>query len=75
LLKWAALIMHQKTVFHFHEAIKTEVMPLVNEIYSDQQKRLGLDAMRPWDTEAEPSDIAPLRPFTDGKDLLQKTIQ
>ncbi len=61
--------------FDFHEAVKSEVMPLVDEIYNEQKKRLGLDTMRPWDTEAEPADVAPLRPFTDGKDLLQKTIQ
>jgi oligoendopeptidase F len=30
--------------------------------------------MRPWDTEAEPAGIEPLRPFTDGKDLLKKSI-
>lgn len=61
--------------FDFHEAVKTEVLPLVNEIYFEQKKRLNLDSMRPWDTEAEPAGTEPLRPFTDGKDLLQKTIQ
>jgi oligoendopeptidase F len=61
--------------FNFHEAVKTEVLPLVNEIYAEQKKRLKLDTMRPWDTEAEPVGTEPLRPFTDGKDLLQKTIQ
>ena len=61
--------------FDFHEAVKSEVLPLVNEIYNSQKKRLDLDIMRPWDTEAEPSGIEPLRPFTDGKDLLKKSIQ
>lgn len=61
--------------FDFHEAVKTEVLPLVNEIYTEQKKRLKLDVMRPWDTEAEPLGTEPLRPFTDGKDLLHKTIQ
>jgi oligoendopeptidase F len=61
--------------FQFHEAVKTEVMPLVDEIYQYQQKKLGVDTMRPWDTEAEPAGIQPLRPFTDGKDLLEKTVQ
>jgi len=61
--------------FDFHEAVKSEVLPLVNEIYNAQKKRLDLDIMRPWDTEAEPSGIEPLRPFTDGKDLLKKSIQ
>jgi oligoendopeptidase F len=60
--------------FQFHEAVKKEVMPLVDQIYDEQKTRLGLDTMRPWDTEAEPAGIEPLRPFTDAKDLLQKSI-
>ncbi|MEY3577560.1 MAG: hypothetical protein RL394_1144, partial [Bacteroidota bacterium] len=59
--------------FQFHEAVKKEVLPLVNQIYQEQQQRLGLDNMRPWDTEAEPAGIEPLRPFTDGRDLLDKS--
>jgi oligoendopeptidase F len=49
-------------------------MPLMDEIYKHQQQRLSLDSLRPWDTEAEPAGTTPLRPFTDGKDLLAKTI-
>ena len=61
--------------FQFHEAVKKEVVPLVNQIYQEQQQRLGLDTMRPWDTEAEPAGIEPLRPFADGRDLLDKSIK
>jgi oligoendopeptidase F len=61
--------------FQFHEAVKKEVLPLVDKIYQEQQQRLGLDKMRPWDTEAEPAGIEPLRPFTDGRDLLDKSIK
>ena len=61
--------------FQFHDAVKKEVMPLVDEIYSHHKKRLGLETLRPWDTEAEPSGTAPLRPFTDGNDLLNKSIE
>jgi oligoendopeptidase F len=60
--------------FNFHDAVKEAVLPLINDIYTEQAKRLGIDKMRPWDTEAEPTGIAPLRPFTDGKDLLKKSI-
>jgi oligoendopeptidase F len=60
--------------FQFHEAVSREVMPLVDSIYEAQRKRLELDVMRPWDTEAEPAGISPLRPFTDGNDLLNKSI-
>lgn len=60
--------------FQFHEAVRLHVMPLVDDINKHQQDKLGIDTLRPWDTEAEPAGIAPLRPFTDGKDLLNKTI-
>jgi oligoendopeptidase F len=60
--------------FKFHDAVKEVVLPLINDIYKEQANRLGVDIMRPWDTEAEPAGIAPLRPFTDGKDLLKKSI-
>ena len=41
--------------FQFHEAVKLHVMPLVNQIYEDKKKKLGLDTLRPWDIEAEPA--------------------
>jgi oligoendopeptidase F len=60
--------------FNFHDAVQEAVLPLINDIYTEQAKRLGIEIMRPWDTEAEPAGIHPLRPFTDGKDLLKKSI-
>ena len=30
--------------------------------------------LRPWDTEAEPEGIEPLRPFKTGEELVAKTI-
>ena len=61
--------------FQFHEAVKQHVVPLVNEIYAKKQVKLGLSELRPWDTEAEPEGIEPLKPFTDGKDLYEKSVQ
>ncbi len=60
--------------FRFHEAVKEYVIPLVSKINEKKRKKLGLDTLRPWDTEAEPAGIEPLRPFTNGQDLLTKTI-
>jgi len=60
--------------YQFHEAVKLHVMPLVNQIYEMKKKKLGLDTLRPWDVEAEPAGIQPLRPFTNGEELTQKTI-
>lgn len=60
--------------FQFHEAVKLHVMPLVNQLYEIKKKKLGLENLRPWDIEAEPLGIAPLRPFKTGEELVQKTI-
>lgn len=60
--------------FQFHEAVKLHVMPLVNQLYEMKKKKLGLDTLRPWDIEAEPEGIEPLRPFKNGEELTEKTI-
>ncbi len=60
--------------FQFHEAVKLHVMPLVNQIYEIKKKRLGLDTLRPWDVEAEPAGVEPLRPFKNSEELTNKTI-
>lgn len=61
--------------FQFHEAVKLHVLPLVEKIYEGKQEKLGLDTLRPWDTEAEPAGIQPLHPFATGKELLDKTVK
>ncbi len=60
--------------FQFHEAIKLHVLPLIDKIYARKKKKLGLTTLKPWDTEAEPAGTAPLKPFTDGKDLYNKSV-
>jgi oligoendopeptidase F len=59
--------------FHFHEAVKEYVLPLVNKINEHKKKKLGLDTLRPWDAEAEPAGIEPLHPFSSTEELLTKT--
>jgi oligoendopeptidase F len=61
--------------FQFHEAVRLHVMPLVNQLYENKKKKLGLDTLRPWDIEAEPAGIEPLRPFKTGEELIEKTIR
>ena len=60
--------------YQFHEAIKLHVLPLIDKIYARKKKKLGVPSLKPWDTEAEPAGIAPLKPFTDGKDLYNKSV-
>ena len=61
--------------FQFHEAVKTNILPLVDFLYDRKRQKLGLDALRPWDTEAEPEGIKPLTPFQTGEEMVNKTIE
>ncbi len=61
--------------YKFHDAVKQYVMPLVNEIYKKKKAKLGLETLRPWDLEAEPTGTKPLRPFKTGEELLQKSVK
>jgi oligoendopeptidase F len=61
--------------FNFHEAVKLHVLPLVKKINENKKQKLGLDTLRPWDTEAEPEGVEPLKPFTTGEDLTEKAIK
>ena len=61
--------------FQFHESVKLHIMPLVNQLYEAKRKKLKLDTLRPWDIEAEPEGVQPLRPFKTGEELIEKTVK
>ncbi len=58
----------------FHNAVKQQVLPLVNMIFQKKKERLGLETLRPWDVEAEPEGTAPLHPFNTSDELIEKCI-
>ncbi len=60
--------------FRFHDAVKESVLPLVAKINEMKRRKLGLDVLRPWDTEAEPAGTEPLHPFKSAPGLIEKTI-
>lgn len=61
--------------FQFQQAVKTSVLPMVDFIYDRKRQKLGLESLRPWDTEAEPEGVKPLTPFATGEELVNKTIE
>ncbi len=61
--------------FKFHEAVKLHILPLVKKINERKKQKLGLDTLRPWDTEAEPAGVQPLHPFNNSEELTEKTIK
>ncbi len=65
---------NKEDCYKFHDAVKLYVLPLVNDIYRKKKEKLGVDVLRPWDLDAEPAGTKPLRPFSTGEDLLNKSI-
>lgn len=56
----------------FHKAIEEAVVPAATRIYEKRRQQLGVDRLRPWDLNVDPSGKDPLKPFVDGKELETK---
>ncbi|MDB5274225.1 MAG: pepF [Chitinophagaceae bacterium] len=63
-----------KDVFNFHDAIKKHVVPLLNKLGEERKAALGLTSLRPWDGAVNYFGSVPLKPFSDGEELLSKTV-
>jgi len=59
----------------FHKTIKTEIVPIVKELQKEKLKKLGKSKFKPWDLNIDPEGLPPLKPFSNGDELLQGTIQ
>jgi len=68
--------------FTSHDAIEQEVVPLATEIYQIAAEQLGLERLRPWETDiagpwnvtVDPYDT-PLYPFGEVSELINTTAQ
>jgi oligoendopeptidase F len=60
--------------FNFHEAIQHEVVPLLNEFAKKRKANLKVESLRPWDKAVDPEGREALKPFSNGKELTEKTI-
>ena len=58
----------------FHAAIKETVMPLINALFNDRKRDLGLEVLKPWDLEVDTTGKAPLKPFDTSAELVERTI-
>lgn len=58
----------------FHDTIGKLVTPLKARFDADRAKALQLHNLRPWDAKAEPADKAPLKPFADEPELINRSI-
>ena len=60
-------------VERFHEAIEAAFVPLAKKLREERSIALGLDSLRPWDLAVDPLGRAPLKPFSNVAELVQKT--
>jgi oligoendopeptidase F len=61
--------------FDFHDAIQHEVVPILDEFSKERKNALKVDALRPWDKAVDPEGREALKPFTNGHELTEKTIE
>lgn len=64
-----------KDCFEFHEAIASEVVPILNELTKQRKQKLNLPELRPWDKAVDIEGREPLKAFDGGKDLTEKSIK
>ena len=65
----------REDVFDFHKAISSEVVPLLDLTASKRKEKMELGVIRPWDNQADPDGLDPLKPFDTSKEFLEKSIK
>ena len=64
-----------KDCFDFHDAIASEVLPILNDLSKERKEKLNVSSLRPWDKVVDPEGREPLKAFDSGKDLTEKSIE
>lgn len=57
--------------FRFHQAVETQVVPLMRELQGQRRRQIELDVLRPWDLAVDPQGRPPLRPFEKANKLIE----
>lgn len=64
----------KQDVFAFHEAVAEAVVPVLNKLTKQRKEKLDYATLRPWDLSVDAEQRPPLKPFSTGKELLEKSI-
>jgi oligoendopeptidase F len=59
----------------FHDGVEAAVVPVVRRIEQRRAKDLGLARLRPWDMNVDPLNRAPLKPFTEARELVDGCLR
>jgi len=57
----------------FHDAIESEIMPVVRQIQAERRQQLQLEKLRPWDLAVDPHNRPPLKPFGQVGEMVSRT--
>jgi len=63
-----------KDCYDFHEAIENEIVPILKEQADKRAEALGLEILKPWDTDVDVTGKPALKPFGSGVELIDKSI-
>ncbi|MBV6520101.1 MAG: hypothetical protein MNPFHGCM_00206 [Gemmatimonadaceae bacterium] len=55
----------------FHDSVEAAVTPALERMMSYRRQRLGVDVLRPWDTQIELDATGPVKPFSDLPGLVE----
>jgi oligoendopeptidase F len=61
--------------FDFHDAIEREVAPILKAQAEKRRQALKLDVLKPWDMDVDISGKPALKPFHNGAELIDKSIE
>lgn len=64
-----------KDCYHFHEAIEKQVVPILKEQAQKRADALAIEILKPWDMEVSTTGKAALKPFKNGAELIDKSIE
>jgi oligoendopeptidase F len=65
----------QNACHEFHDAIKKQVVPILNQLNVKRAQALSKSTLKPWDLAFDFRSKDVLKAFTDGDDLLTKSIE
>ena len=61
--------------FDFHNSVRDNVVPILNELSEKRKAELQLNQLRPWDKAVDTSGKPALEPFNSPEDLIENTIE
>lgn len=73
--RWQSLLRFDYTpqdCHAFHDAIEEVVVPAASRIYARRKQQLGLESLRPWDLDVDPTGLPALKPYQDVEELTRK---